>query len=112
MSRFTKTATSRPLASFLAAGSIAAVIAFSATSSAWAADTQPAAASASTQSASPASSDHDATTGTHIVPHPKDLSPVVVFPGAVHGSGDAQWSDDDASAPELPMAREQGANQP
>ena len=103
MSQFQKIATSRRFASFITACGIATVVVLSTMSSAWAADEPPAAPSAPQQTATP---DRDAPTGTHIRPNPKNLAPIVVFPGAVHGAGDAQWSDDDASAPELPMTRE------
>lgn len=109
MSRFPKIATSRPLTSFLTTGAIAAVLVLSTMSSAWAADTPPAATPASTQSATATSSDRVAPTGTHIVSQPKELEKIVVdggYGGAVHGAGDAQWTDNDTSAPELPMARE------
>ena len=103
MSRFPKIATSRPLNSFLSAGAIAAVMVLSTMSSAWAADTPSA--------ATPASSDREAPTGSHIS-KPKDLDPIVVFRGAVHGAGDAQWTDDDTSVAELPMARERDSSKP
>ena len=103
MSRFPKIATSRPLASLRTVGAIAAVMVLSTMSFAWAADTPSAASATPQQTATP---DRDAPTGTHIVSKPKDLERIVVFPGAVHASGDAQWTDDDTSAPELPMARE------
>ena len=103
MSRFPKIATSRPHASILTAGAIATVMVLSTTSSAWAADTPTDTTPAATQSARP--SDWEATTGTHIKTNPKDLERIVVYPGAVHAPGDAQWSDNDTSAPELPMAR-------
>ncbi len=103
MSRFPKIATSRSLASFLTTGAIATVLVLSTMSSAWAADTPPAASPTPQQTATP---DRDAPTGTHIVSQPKDLEPVVVFRGAVQASGDAQWTDNDASVAELPMARE------
>jgi len=103
MSRFPKIATSRPFASFLSAGAIAAVMALSTMSSAWAADAP--------TTATPASSDREAPTGSHIS-KPKDLERIVVFPGAVHGAGDAQWTDDDSSVAELPMAREQDSSKP
>lgn len=103
MSSFQKIATARPLASLVTVGAIAAVMVLSTMSSAWAADAPPAASSASQQTSTP---DRDPPTGTHIRSNPKDLAPIVVYPGAVHGAGDAQWTDDDASAPELPMTRE------
>jgi len=103
MSRFPKIATSRSLASFLTAGAISAVMVLSTMSSAWAADTSPAASQTPQQTATP---NREAPTGTHIVSQPTDLEKIEVFPGAVHASGEAQWTDDDASAPELPMARE------
>ena len=103
MSRFPKIATPRPLASFLTAGTIATVVVLSTMSSAWAADAPPAATPTSQQTAA---HDRAAPTGTHIVSKPTDLEKIVVFAGAVHASGDAQWIDDDTSAPELPMARE------
>ena len=106
MSRFPKIATSRPLASCLTAGAIAAVTVLSTLSSAWAADMPTIATPAPQQSATSASSDRDAQTGTHIRSNPKDLERVVVFSGAVHVSDNAQWIDDDSSVPELPMARE------
>jgi hypothetical protein len=107
MSRFPKIATSRPLVSFLTAGAIAAVTVLSTVSSAWAADTPPAATPASEQSATPASSGRVTPTGSH-VSKPADLAPIIVngYRGAVHAPGDAQWTDDDTSAPELPMAHE------
>ena len=103
MSRFPKIARSRLLASFCTAGTIAAVMVLSTMSSAWAADTPRAATPTSQQTATPAK---DAPTGTHIVSKPTDLEKIMVFPGAIHASGDAQWTDDDDSASELPMARE------
>ena len=103
MSRFPKIATFRAHASLVTAGAIAAVMVLSTMSSAWAADAPPAAPSAPQQSATP---DRDAPTGTHIVSQPTDLKKIVVFGGAVHGAGDAQWTDDDTSVPELPMAHE------
>ena len=106
MSRFPKIATSRPLTSFLTTGAIAAVLVLSTMSSAWAADT-PAAATPTSQQTT--THDRDAPTGTHIVSKPADLEKIVVdggYGGAVHGAGDAQWTDNDTSAPELPMARE------
>jgi ABC-type uncharacterized transport system auxiliary subunit len=107
MSRFPKIATSRPLASFRIAGAIAAVMVLSTMSSAWAADTPAAATPAPEQSATPASSGRVTPTGSH-VSKPADLGRIVVngYGGAVHAAGDAQWTDDDTSAPELPMARE------
>jgi hypothetical protein len=106
MSRFPKTATPRPLAAFITTGAIAAVLVLSTINSAWAADTPSAATPAPQQTATPASSDRDAPTGTHIRSNLANLPRIVVYPGAVHGAGDAQWTDDDTSAPELPMARE------
>jgi hypothetical protein len=106
MSRFPKIATSRPLAAFLNAGAIAAVMVLSTMGSAWAADTPSDATPAPKQSATSDSSDRDAPTGTHIRTNPANLPRIVVYPGAVHGAGDAQWTDDDTSAAELPMARE------
>jgi len=105
MSRFQKTATSRPFASMFTAGATAAVMVLSTMSSAWAADTPSAATPAPQQTATP---DRDAPTGTHIVSKPTDLKKIVVngYSGAVHASGDAQWTDNDTSAPELPMAHE------
>lgn len=105
MSRFPKIATSRTLASFVTAGAIATVLVLSTISSAWAADTPADATPATKQSATPRPSDWEAPTGTHIKTNPKDLDLIVVYGGAVHGPGDAQWTDHDASAPELPMAR-------
>jgi len=101
MSRFPKIATSRTLASFLATGAIAAVMVLS--TSASAADAPSIASPTPQQTATP---DRDAPTGTHIVSQPTDLKKIVVFGGAVHGAGDAQWTDDDTSVPELPMAHE------
>ena len=112
MSRFPKFATSHPLASFRITGAIAAVVALSMMSSAWAADTLTAATPTPQQTTTHASSDRDAPTGTHIHSNVTDLERIVVFRGAVHAAGDAQWVDDDASAPELPMAREQEADKP
>jgi hypothetical protein len=106
MSRFPQIATSTPLASSFTACAIAAVMLLSTMSSAWAADTQPAASPAHQQTASPASSNREAPTGTHIVSKPTDLEKIVVFEGAVHGAGDAQWTDNDTSVGELPMSRE------
>lgn len=105
MSRFPKIATSRPFVSFLTAGAIAAVMVLSTMSSAWAADTSPAASPTTQQTATPK---REAPIGTHIVSQPTDLAPIEVngYHGAVHAAGDAQWTDDDTSAPELPMARE------
>lgn len=104
MSRFPKIATSRPLASFLSAGAIAALMVLSTASSAWAADAPPA--------ATPAASDREAPTGSHIVSKPTNLGKIVVFGGAVHVAGDAQWTDDDTSVAELPMAREPDSSKP
>ena len=112
MSRFQKTATSRPRNSFLLTGAIAAVMVLSTMSSAWAADTPSAATPAPKQPAATASSDREAPTGSHIVSKPVDLGKIVVFPGAVHGAGDAQWTDDDTSVAELPMAHEQDSSKP
>jgi len=103
MTRFPKTATSRPLASLLALGAIATVMVLSTMDAAWAADTPADPTPASTQSSRP--SDWEAPTGTHIKTSPKDMERIVVYPGAVHAADDEQWSDHDISAPELPMAR-------
>jgi len=105
MSRFQKINTSRTLASFLTAGAIASVMVLSTMSSAWAADRQADATPTAKQSAKPRPSDWEAQTGTLIRTNAKDLDPIVVYPGAVHAAGDAQWTDSDTSAPELPMAR-------
>ena len=106
MSRFPKIATHRPLASLLATGAVAAALVLSTMSSAWAADAPSVTTPEPQKSATSPASDRDAPTGTLIRTHPKDLRPIVVYPGAMHASGDAQWADDDTSAPALPMARE------
>ncbi len=100
MTRFPKIATSRPLASLLTAGTVAAVMLVSTTASAFAADTPTNASPTPQQTAQP---DRDAPIGTHIVAKPKDLAPIQVYGGAVHAAGEAQWTDDDTSVPELPM---------
>jgi len=111
MSRFPKIATSRPLNSFLSAGAIAAVMVLSTISSAWAGDAQSTAIPTPKQTATTTTSDREAPTGSHIS-RPTDMGPIVVFGGAVHGAGDAQWTDDDTSVAELPMAREQDSSKP
>ena len=103
MSRFPKIATSRSLASLLTTGAIATVMVLSTMSSAWAADTPTDATPVPKQSVKP--SDWEAPTGTHIKTNPKDLDQIVVYGGAVHAPGDAQWSDEETSAPELPVTR-------
>ncbi len=51
----------------------------------------------------------DPQTGTHIrrAGTPADLDKIVVYAGADLRPGDAQWTDDDTSAPALPMTRHQ-----
>jgi len=103
MSSFQKIETSRPLA---IVASLAAVMALSIVSPARA--TEPAPAPQTT--AATASSDMDAPTGTQIRVKAKNLDHVVVYAGAVHATGDAQWVDNDTSAPELPVVREPDAS--
>ena len=57
-----------------------------------------------------ATRDGEPQAGSHIVKHDKvtDLGTVNVFGGAVHGAGDSQWTDDDASAAELPVVQDTG----
>jgi hypothetical protein len=107
---FMRKSTGSMCVTYSIAASVAAVMALSMVSSARAQDTAPAAAStpAPQRATKPASSDTDnAPIGTNIRVKAKDLDQVVVVAGAVHSPGEAQWVDDDTSAPELPMAREQ-----
>jgi hypothetical protein len=82
-------------------------MALSMATSAFAADTSPTAAPQ--QTAKPAA--REAKIGSHIVA-PTDLGTVKVWSATIGAPGDAQWTDDDSSAPELPMAREQDAGKP
>lgn len=52
--------------------------------------------------------DSEPVTGTQIKKtEPTNLETIKVYGGAVLRPGDAQWADNDTSAPELPMVRDQ-----
>lgn len=93
----------------LAATVVAVATALSMSSSAFATDAPAGAKPASEQDAACAAGDTTPVTGTRIRRCDTtnlETIHVVGYPGAVLGPGDAKWTDDDASAPELPMTRE------
>lgn len=100
MSRFRTIAIHRSLAR-----AIAVAMALSIAGPVLAQDASPAAQPATPKAAKPASTEREAQLGSQIK-KPVDMDKVVVFPGAVHGSHDAQWTDGDTSAPQLPMVHE------
>jgi len=84
------------------------VMALSMAGPALAQDNSPTAQPTAQQAAKPASTEREAQLGT-LIKKPVDLQKVVVYVGAIHGRGDSQWTDDDASAPALPMVHEQAS---
>jgi len=112
MSRFTKmfakksskTETSVARASRRILTVLAAAITLSLAAPVFAAEPAPAQTDTRTTAQPPA--------GSHIIRHDTkvtDLGVVNVTPmGAVRDSGHASWTDDDTSAPELPMVHDQG----
>ncbi|HEY2347152.1 MAG TPA: hypothetical protein VGH80_14970 [Xanthomonadaceae bacterium] len=94
----------------LASAVVAAATALSMSSPAFAADPPAAATPAPQHDAACNGPKTDPITGTHIHRDcdATTLDTITVFGGAHLGPGDAQWTDDDKSAPELPMTRDSG----
>ena len=89
---------------------IAAAAALSMSAPAFAADPPAPAPAPAAQQKPAACANQEPVTGTHIRRDcdATTLETITVFGGAELGPGDAQWTDDDASVPELPMTRTAG----
>ncbi|HTA64086.1 MAG TPA: hypothetical protein VK753_01155 [Xanthomonadaceae bacterium] len=96
--------------SLLAFTVVVVATALSMSSPAFAADPPAAATSAPQPNAACTGAEKEPMTGTHIRRDcdATTLDTVTVYGGADLRPGDAQWADDDKSAPELPMTRDPG----